>query len=77
MSQARFYRASDLVGTIKGRREGQRGILPFGPALLWRKVKDGTFPAPVKLSEGITAWPADKVDAWIQKRSEEAAGDRK
>jgi prophage regulatory protein len=30
-------------------------IIPFSPATLWRKVKAGTFPAPVKLSAGVTA----------------------
>ncbi|MCW1966412.1 AlpA family phage regulatory protein [Polynucleobacter sp.] len=29
---------------------------PISPASLWRKVKAGTFPRPIKLSTGITAW---------------------
>jgi len=61
----RFYRARDLVGTCKSRPLGERGILPFSPALLWRKVAAGTFPKPVKLSEGVAAFPAEKVDRWI------------
>ena len=56
------------VGTAASRKNGERGILPFSPALLWRKVREGEFPAPVKLSEGVTAFPADKVDAWIEER---------
>lgn len=39
--------------------------LGFSSATLWRKVKDGTFPQPVKLSERITAWRAEEVHAWI------------
>ena len=31
-------------------------IFPFSSATLWRKVKAGTFPQPVKLGPRITAW---------------------
>ena len=47
---ARFFRQRDLVGTAKSRKQGERGMLPFSPALLWRKVKAGEFPKPVRLS---------------------------
>lgn len=41
------------------------GMLPFSPATLWRKVKNGTFPRPVKLSDRITAWRVEDVRAWM------------
>lgn len=31
---------------------------------IWRWVKDGTFPSPVKLSPGCTRWKGDSVDNW-------------
>lgn len=40
--------------------------LPFSPATFWRKVKEGTFPKPVKLGERITAWRVGDVRAWIE-----------
>ncbi|MDW3684004.1 AlpA family phage regulatory protein [Cupriavidus sp. CV2] len=40
-------------------------ILPFSAATLWRKVKTRTFPAPVKLSERITAWNAADVRKYL------------
>jgi len=40
-------------------------ILPFSSATLWRMVKAGTFVAPVKLGERVTAWRAEDVRAWI------------
>ena len=46
-----------------------RMILPyvgFSQATLWRKVKDGTFPKPIKISERITAWRAEEVNYWIE-----------
>ena len=41
-------------------------IFPFSPATLWRKVKDETFPAPIKLSARITAWRFDQVLDWLE-----------
>ncbi|HRE18971.1 MAG TPA: AlpA family phage regulatory protein [Rhodocyclaceae bacterium] len=45
------------------------GIVPFSSATLWRKVKAGQFPRPVKLSDRITAWRAQDVAAWLHSRS--------
>ena len=41
-------------------------VLPFSAATLWRKVKAGTFPAPVKLSERVTAWRVEDVREWLK-----------
>ncbi|MDB5956752.1 AlpA family phage regulatory protein [Ramlibacter sp.] len=43
------------------------GIVPFSAATLWRKVKSKDFPAPVKLSERVTAWRVQDVRAWLQR----------
>ncbi len=43
-------------------------IVPFSSATLWRKVKTGEFPAPVKLSERITAWEVSAVREWLDSR---------
>ena len=44
-------------------------IVPFSSATLWRKVKSGDFPKPVKLSERVTAWRVEDIRAWMQSRS--------
>jgi predicted DNA-binding transcriptional regulator AlpA len=59
-----FIRQSQLIG-----KKGCPGILPFSSATLWRSVKAGTFPAPVKLSEGVTAWRVDDIRTWMQTRT--------
>jgi prophage regulatory protein len=41
-------------------------IIPFSRTTLWRKVKDGEFPAPVHLSAGITAWKVELIRKWIE-----------
>lgn len=41
-------------------------IVPFSAPTLWRKVKAGTFPKPVKLSSRVTAWKVEAVRAWLE-----------
>jgi len=41
-------------------------VLPFSASTLWRKVTAQTFPAPVKLSAGVTAWRVEDVRAWME-----------
>ena len=58
-----FIRESQLVQSPK--RPDTPAPLPFSAPTLWRKVKAGTFPAPVNLSERVTAWDVGAVRAWI------------
>jgi predicted DNA-binding transcriptional regulator AlpA len=58
-----FVRESQLVQSPK--RPNSTAPLPFSAPTLWRKVKAGTFPAPVKLSERVTAWNLGTVRAWM------------
>lgn len=44
-------------------------IIPFSSATLWRKVKSGQFPRPVKLSERVTAWAVEDIRAWMLART--------
>lgn len=50
-------------------RAGKQGLVPLSSPTLWRKVKAGDFPAPVKLSERVTAWRTQDVLAWLQSRA--------
>jgi prophage regulatory protein len=43
-------------------------IVPFSSATLWRNVKAGSFPVPVKLSDRVTAWRVDDIRAWMKSR---------
>lgn len=58
-----YIRESQLVQSPK--RPETPAPLPFSAPTLWRKVKAGTFPAPVKLSERVTAWNVGTVRAWM------------
>jgi len=59
LPDAGFIRQSQLI----------REVVPFSAATLWREVKAGTFPAPVKLTLRITAWRVEDVRKWIQSRT--------
>ncbi|MHB1199173.1 MAG: helix-turn-helix transcriptional regulator [Polaromonas sp.] len=58
-----YIRESQLVQSPK--RPDHPAPLPFSAPTLWRKVKAGTFPKPVKLSERVTAWNVGTVRAWM------------
>lgn len=58
-----FIRESQLVQSPK--RPKSPTPLPFSAPTLWRKVKAGTFPKPIKLSERVTAWNVGTVRAWM------------
>ena len=47
------------------------GIIQFSAATLWRKFAAEKFPAPVKLSAGVTAWRVEEVRAWIKAQGSE------
>lgn len=40
-------------------------IVPISHATLWRRVKEKTFPAPIKLSERVTVWRVEEILAWM------------
>lgn len=57
-----YLRQADLIGNP---RKGRPALIPFSAATLWRKVQNGTFPAPVKLSERVTAWRVTDVQSFL------------
>ena len=63
-----FIREAQLVQSPK--RPETPAPLPFSAPTLWRKVKAGTFPQPVKLSDRVTAWKVGDVRAWIASHCE-------
>jgi prophage regulatory protein len=39
-------------------------IFPFSRPTLHRRVKDGTFPRPVKIAPHVNAWLEDEIEAY-------------
>ncbi len=64
-----YLRQSNLIRQAKNITS--TGLLPFSAATLWRKVKDGTFPPPIKLSQRVTVWRMGDVREWLQNCNQE------
>lgn len=60
-----WIRVAELARTPRN----PSGLLPFSPATLWRKVKNNTFPAPTRLSEGVTAWRWADIQSWLDQQT--------
>ena len=41
------------------------GLLPLSSSTLWRKIRAGHFPTPIKVSAGVTAWRAEEIRCWL------------
>ena len=41
---------------------------------IYARVKEGTFPAPVRLGPKSVAWRSDEVNRWIDQRPRAACG---
>ncbi len=39
---------------------------------IWRLVRQGKFPRPIKLSDKVTVWKADDVLAWLDSKQQAA-----
>ena len=56
--QRRYIRISELAST-----PARAGRYPCNPSTIWRWVKEGKFPKPVKISDGVTAWDLEAIEA--------------
>lgn len=60
------YGALPVTGFV--RLADLRSIVSFSDSTLWRQVRSGTFPKPIKLSEKVTAWRAEDIRNWIDQQ---------
>lgn len=62
-----YLRESEIVRNRK--RPSCSVLLPLSSPTLWRMVRAGTFPKPVKLSPRVTAWRVGDIRAWLSSHS--------
>ena len=67
LADSAFIREAQLV--LSPKRPNVPAPLPFSAPTLWRKVKAGTFPKPIKLSQRVTAWNVGAIRAWMSTQS--------
>jgi prophage regulatory protein len=41
-------------------------IIPISKTAWWKGVADGKYPQPIKISEKVTVWRSDQIEALIQ-----------
>lgn len=67
-----FIRKDQLVAPPGS---GALSILPFSGTTLWRRVRHGSFPKPVKVSSNVTAWRIGDIRGWLRASGESADGE--
>lgn len=53
-------------------RSASRGLIGVSDKTIWQWVKNGEFPAPIKLSDSVTVWRLSDVQTWMQSKGLEA-----
>jgi prophage regulatory protein len=48
------------------RRKTVEEITGLSRSLIYEGIKDGTFPAPIKLTANTVGWLSHEIQAWIQ-----------
>ena len=43
-------------------------VLSVSRTTLWRRIRDGSFPAPLRLSDNIVGWRLADVERWLAER---------
>jgi predicted DNA-binding transcriptional regulator AlpA len=64
-----FYRIPGITGSPDENGVRQEPLIPISPATIWRWVRAGRFPKPVKLGPGVTAWRGVDLIAFIESSS--------
>ena len=41
---------------------------------IWKKVRAGTFPAPIQLAENKIGWPETEISGWIEQQPRRTYG---
>ena len=48
-------------------------LIPVSRATLWRWVREGRFPSPIKISAAVTVWRTADVEDWLVRASREGS----
>lgn len=64
-----LYRIPSITGGPDGNGVRQEPLIPVSPATIWRWVRAGRFPKPVKLGPGVTAWRGADLITFIENSS--------
>ena len=54
------------MAMIQVRRLVNYKVLPYSATTIWRKCRNGEFPAPIKMSSGVTAWRVGDIRKYLE-----------
>ena len=57
-----------VTDTMMNRREVEARV-GLGRSSLYRMMRDGTFPEPLKVGARAVRWPASEIEDWMSKRA--------
>ncbi len=63
-----FLRLPQIIGD-KRAKPPIPALYPISKSQLWKLVKEGKFPSPIKLGPRITAWRVEDIRQFIEKDS--------
>ncbi len=63
-----FPNSLDMPTTGFHRQVQVLKLVPFSKSTLWRRVKEGSFPKPLKLSDRVTVWRVEDIKLWIDQQ---------
>lgn len=66
-------RFNDLPDAALLREKELLPILPWSAPTLWRRVKTGSFPQPIRMEGRITAWRWGDVRQWLDAQAQGVA----
>lgn len=62
------HASPQATGTSILRRKAVEQITGLSRSSIYAMVKDGTLPAPIRLSSNAVGWVSAEIEAWIQDR---------
>ncbi len=75
-----FYRLANIIGRParptkcgKPAKPAIPPIIPVSKSTWWQGVKDGRYPAPIKLSPAVTVWRASDIEALCERINRESS----
>lgn len=65
VQQTQINRAAQMPITGMGRAKDILPYLPFGRTTLWKLIKEGKFPSPIRISNRMSCWKYEAVREWL------------
>jgi len=66
-----FYGGTNVVTAIQ-RLPEVKNRTGLSRSSIYLKIKDGSFPKPIRISKRAIGWPNNVIDEWIDQRIEQS-----